>query len=241
MPTHELTPIRYTHNLKNRVNHVRQLPNTPVVAGPMEREDFINALFGDVEADELYVSRISRPPGGLGPDFDAYEEHLDADFPFVASYNSWGRATLFATLLAEDLRQCSNERSANNVFLEREYRKDFSRIAMIDARSDTEYPLHTCDLSEGMAVITPQIGGELSTVYEIKPPLWQALANQVFSSGEILKLLVPKKESKSMDTVINDGFETYAEYLEREAHIEKINKARDVINITTAQKSKKRR
>ena len=177
----------------------------------------------------------------MGPDFDVYEEHLDADFPFVASYNSWGRATLFATLLAEDLRQSSDTRSTDNESLGREYRKDFSRIAMIDARSDTEYPLNTSDLTEGMAAIIPQVEGELSVVHEIKPPLWQALANQVFSSGEVLKLLVPKKESKSIDTITDDGFETYAEYLAREAHVEKINKAQDVTNITTAQRSKNRR
>lgn len=216
MSKQELTPFIYPHNLHNRVKLIPQFPEKPILAGGMSESTYIQAVYGDVDPEELYVKKVKRPAGGIGPHFDIHTDLVNPDYPFVATYNVRGRATLRATVLSDELKDYYDSRYLVPTEDAKAARRHIGALALMD----TDAEVYEGAISPHTGLIIPQIVGVSPLVHDIEPldrpprPIIRTsglLAPIDAPAGEFMKYIVPRTTNRAINAVVNEGYTSLTE------------------------------
>lgn len=217
MPNQELVPFIYPHNLHNRVQLIPEFPDRPILADGMDESTYVNAVFGDVDPDELYIKEVNRPFEGIGPHFDIHNNLVSKEYPFVVTYNIRGMATLRATALSDALDEYYKSRypvATNNAKIARRH---VGALALLDPSST----VYEGRIASRTGLIIPQVAGETPLIHDIVPSVRmrpRPVARQLMhpgtstSAGKFNKYIVPRQTKKALKVIQSEGYKTLSEY-----------------------------
>lgn len=148
---------------------------------------------------ELYVSREERNGYDRGAHFDAYQGLLHDDFPYVATYNIIGDATLDSTLLPADLTAYYFKYHALLTDVAHRARRLLSDLALMRPGEQVT----RAEIGPGVALVIPQLPvGHQPVVHNVVPHA----AYGPESFGMFLKFVVPKADSRTKAFIADLGF-----------------------------------
>lgn len=214
MPRHELQTYSYPHNLQNRVNHIRQYPDRPIIAQSKDIDEYINAVFNGVSTDNIYVQGKTRPSEGFGAHFDTYNHRntqlLDKDFPYIATFNKQGSFVLRATALSEALTNDYDRTYPDQTRDAHRARRHLGDYALNNPNADIY--THVGSLGKNSGIIIPQVPRGPYVVHEVTPSPRITTTRSGNYSGSFLKFLVPADTDEALGRIKTAGYITYAEF-----------------------------
>jgi hypothetical protein len=222
-----LNVFQYSHNLSHRVSVLRQFPDKPVLSDNRSIGDYVEALFGDLSRDDIYVRNNKRPMEGFGAHFDIYndgeDQLLHEDYPFVATYNTWGSVILRATVLSDALRQDYDANFPEQTREAYAARRSLGNYALNNPNA--EIFTHQGVLRERSGIVIPQVPGGPYVVHEVSVPSWiQRYAEEDELGGECLKFSAPADTKEAREELQSIGYVTFADF---EPEIERLRLQRE--------------
>lgn len=161
---------------------------------------FVECVFGDLAPEaEVYVSRQVRTGGTRGPHFDLYDALLHDDFPFVATLNLAGKASVAVAVLDPALTSYYRKHYPKPSEAAHAARRMVSKLTLLQGRSRPEIGR----IEPGVGMIIPQRAGARPVVHEVSPPAYQGPE----SYGLFLKFIVPRSDAR--DAAVEQGFQPW--------------------------------
>ena len=209
----------HIHDIQHAVSHIHDNPDKPIVTQTNSVEDFVKGVFGDIEHTNLFVNTKVRMGSGIGPHFDVYENDINPEYPFVATYNTVGYATLRATALDSHLVDYYKTKYPEPTQEAWAERRALCGLAFA-------YPVNSvyeAAITPGTGLIIPQndshyvahnVLGELNGPYDI---------------GRFLKFSVPDNKAEAKANIRSELYTTYAQYLEQQHEATEQKKREDAV------------
>lgn len=170
-------------------------PRIVFVQARSERS-FVESLFKDVRPPTaVYVRRELRAGRSRGPHFDLYQSVVHRDYPFVATFNIVGDASVESTVLDQALASYYFSHYPQPTETAYTARRLVSELTLIQRRQSA---LETGRITPGVGLVIPQREFALPVVHEVRPAHG--------SPGVFLKFLVPRPEDGSFAFVERQGF-----------------------------------
>lgn len=163
---------------------------------------FTESTFPDAASDKIYAKPQQREPAGKGPHFDVYDDLVAEDFPWLGIYNFAGTVSVKAALLPQNLTD--------------HYRKKFpepSKAAHIarEQYSFTAFCQH--DLPQVHGTLSPHTGLVIAQRKDLAPVIHELTPINTADPGNYVKLLRPRTDASTQDTLKLAGFVTLDEYV----------------------------
>lgn len=216
MPTQELNIFQYPHNLRNRVKLIREFPDKPILSQNKDVHEYVSAVFDSTEQSDIYVKHYERPLEGSGAHFDVYnhtgEQLLHEEFPFIATYNTWGKSVIRATVLGELIKKDYDTRFPEQNKQAHDIRRHLGTYALSDPNA-TIYTHHST-LDKGSGIIIPQVPNGPYVVHEVSPAVRARHILRGISSGAFLKFLVPADNDNAREKLRKLGYKPFEGYEE---------------------------
>lgn len=173
-------------------------PRIVVVTARDERQ-FVESLFPEVlPPTAVYVCRESRG-GGQGPHFDLYQAIVHRDYPFVATLNLAGDATVVSAVLDRTLASYYFKHYPQPTKTAYTARRLVSALTLSQSG---RRPPAAVRIGTGVGMIIPQREYALPVVHDVRPDA----EDEQGSDGLFLKFIVPRPDDDSLATVESLGF-----------------------------------
>lgn len=176
--------------------------NIALVTAP-DDATFVTNVFPHLPSGtELYVLREKRNGYERGAHFDVYQGLLHDGYPFVATFNLVGDASLVTTLLPADLTAYYFKHHAVLSDVAHRARRLVSDLALMRPGATVT----RSEIGPGVGLIIPQPPiGYQPVVHDVRPPAQYGRG----SYGMFLKFIVPKDDSSIRSFVTDLGFEPW--------------------------------
>lgn len=170
-----------------------------VVVTAVDEQQFVDSLFPDVQPPTaVYVSRETRSGSGRGPHFDLYQAVVHRDYPFVATLNLVGDATVVSTVLDRTLASYYFKHYPQPTETAYTARRLVSALTL----SQPQRTPQVARIGAGVGVIIPQREYALPVVHDVRPDAEYGPS----SYGLFLKFVVPRPDDASLAFVESLGF-----------------------------------
>ena len=170
-----------------------------LVVTATDEKHFVETLFPHVDPrTRVVVSRETRDGQSRGPHFDVYQSIVHPAYPYVATLNLTGSATVESTVLPP--RLASYYFKHHPVPTENAYtaRRLVSALALQDPRARVARHF----MRPGTGMIIPQQDRALPVVHDVRPQP----ADGPDSAGLFLKFLVPRADAEAFAAAEGQGF-----------------------------------
>jgi hypothetical protein len=165
-----------------------------------DEQQFVGSLFPDVQPPTaVYVSRETRDGRTRGPHFDLYQAAVHRDYPFVATLNLVGAATVESTVLDRTLASYYFKHYPQPTETAYTARRLVSALTLSQQRRAA---LEEVRIGAGVGMIIPQRDFALPVVHDVRPDAAYGPA----SYGLFLKFIVPRPDDESLAFVEGQGF-----------------------------------
>ncbi len=201
MPKIERLPIIIDPDeLREAVRQLPEYPDRPIVARVPSLEDYVTAVFGEeVASHSLMATHVDRPPNGIGPHWDVHNDLLDPNFPFVATFNRRGRATVRTAILDEELSRDYDKNFPDPTNEARRVRRHYGAIAFATAEV-----VGMAEIGPGYGLVFPQLPGtDAPKIVHSIEPLYPS------HPGDFIKFAVPNNTIEARDEHVQEGFAPY--------------------------------
>lgn len=162
-----------------------------VLMSARDETHFVESLFGvAVPAKRVWVSRETRDGFERGPHFDLYQSIVDPAYPFLATFNLTGTATVESTELDPELAAYYFKHYPTITESAYAARRFVSALAL----QQPGWRKESQQLTEGVGMFIPQRVGALPVIHEVRPPA----ADGPQSQGVFHKYIVPRNEQNAL-------------------------------------------
>ncbi|MDT5174626.1 MAG: hypothetical protein QOG37_1877 [Mycobacterium sp.] len=170
-----------------------------VLVNARNEQQFVQSLFPEVRPPTaVYVRRETRDGRSRRPEFDLYQPIVHRDYPFVATLNLVGDASVESTVLDQALASYYFTHYPQPSETAYTARHLVSELALMQRQ---RAPWETGRIGPGVGMIVPQREFALPIVTDLRPHAEHGPAYGIF-----LKFLVPRPDRGSFAFVERQGF-----------------------------------
>jgi hypothetical protein len=163
---------------------------------------FSNAIFPEIDRDQVYYQSSDREAYGRGAHFDVYQNFIHQAFPWIGIFNLSGSSELTILDLPEDLAESYKQRYPNPNDVAFYARRQFSEIALT---SPGARPVRGT-INPGTGLVIPQRHNGPHVIHDVVPL-------DTSNPGKFVKLVIPSGEEAAKKRLRIGGYEPLDEAL----------------------------
>ncbi|MGK2881205.1 MAG: hypothetical protein ACSLE6_10565 [Mycobacterium sp.] len=173
-----------------------------VLMAARDEVHFVETLFGsDAAATRVHMSTQTRNGTERGPHFDLYQSMVDPRFPFLATFNLAGAATVESAELDPGLTAYYFKHYPTINESAHKARRFVSALGLQQPGVRTE----TQHLGEGVGMFIPQLHNAYPVIHEVRP----LESGSPLSHGVFHKFIVPRDDESARKALAGQGFERW--------------------------------